>query len=126
MAPRSSIKTNPKFPSPFTFNKKHYEYSIRTAISPAVPSCYIVTQGSAGGSADLFFNRPSGNFCKVGLDINFASVESTCESELSWDAFDTVGRVDVLDEDNLVAGCRPLTRDNGRVGKKEFPDLEPY
>ena len=34
-----------------------------------------------------------------------------------------MGRVDVLNEGDLKASCRPLTRDDGRVCKEILPDL---
>jgi hypothetical protein len=39
------------------------------------------------------------------------------------DTLNTVERVDVLVEDNLVAGSGTLTGDNGGVGQEEFPNL---
>jgi hypothetical protein len=40
----------------------------------------------------------------VDLEINFACSESTGKGELGLDTFDSVDRVDVLDEGKLVAG----------------------
>lgn len=45
------------------------------------------------------------------------------ERELGADSFDAVSRVHVLDKGDLVAGCGPLTRDDGGVGQEELPDL---
>jgi hypothetical protein len=45
------------------------------------------------------------------------------ESMLGRDALDSVSRVDVLDESDLVAGGTTLAGDDGRVGKEELPDL---
>lgn len=37
---------------------------------------------------------------------------------------DTVERVDVLVEDNLITSSRALAGDNGRIGQEEFPNLQ--
>jgi len=60
----------------------------------------------------------------VDLNIDFAGSESTRESELTGDTFDTVGRVEVLDQADLITSCSSLTGDDGGVSKEEFPDLE--
>ena len=52
-----------------------------------------------------------------------AGLERTREGELGVDTLNTVGGVDVLDEGDLEAGSRTLTRRNGGVGEEEFPDL---
>jgi hypothetical protein len=41
------------------------------------------------------------------------SSKSCMETKLSRNAFNTVGRVDVLNKSDLVAGCRTLPGDNG-------------
>lgn len=47
----------------------------------------------------------------------------TRQAELSRDTLNAVGRVDILDAGDLETGSRALTRDDGRVGEEEFPDL---
>lgn len=56
-------------------------------------------------------------------DVFGAGFAGGREGELAVDAFDTVGRVDVLDQGELVAGGTALTGDDGGVGKEVFPDL---
>jgi hypothetical protein len=53
----------------------------------------------------------------------FAGVQSTRETKLSGNAFDTVGGVDILDYDDLVAGSGSLPGDDRRVSKEVFPNL---
>jgi hypothetical protein len=50
-------------------------------------------------------------------------MKSSRQSKLGIDAFDTVGGVQVLDQCDLIASCGALSRDNGGVGKEEFPNL---
>jgi hypothetical protein len=57
------------------------------------------------------------------LEIGSGSLESSVEAILARDPLNTVGRVDVLDQDDLVASGRTLARDDGRVGKEVLPDL---
>ena len=48
----------------------------------------------------------------------------TSKTELGGDALDTVGRVDVLDQGDLVAGGTTLARGDGAVSKEVLPDLQ--
>ena len=48
------------------------------------------------------------------------------ETELARDSFNTVGRVDVLDQSNLPAGSSTLTRRDNSGGQEIFPDLEKW
>jgi len=66
----------------------------------------------------LGLGRGEDSLCDV-----LCSLESARETELGVDTLDTVGRVDVLDHGDLVAGGGTLTGDDGRVGKEVFPDL---
>lgn len=72
------------------------------------------------------FNRynlkPSGS---DSLGISSTLLQSSGKGELGWDAKNTVSRVDVLDQGDLVAGGSTLAGDDGRVSKEELPDLEP-
>jgi len=62
-------------------------------------------------------------FSLVRRDIDFAGSQSPRETELTRNALNTMSRVDVLNEADLVASCTSLTRDNSGVGKEVFPDL---
>ncbi len=46
------------------------------------------------------------------------------QSILSWDALNTVNKVEVFDKGDLETGGSTLSGGNGRVGKEKFPDLE--
>lgn len=59
----------------------------------------------------------------VDHSAELAGRESTGQTELGLDALHSVGGVDVLDQDDLVAGGSALAGSNGGVGKEEFPDL---
>ena len=59
------------------------------------------------------------------LGVSTALLQSGGQGELGRDTLNTVGRVDVLDQGDLVAGGSALTGDDGGVGKEELPDLEP-
>jgi hypothetical protein len=50
-------------------------------------------------------------------------LQRTSEPVLRWDTEDTVGRVEVLDDDHLVAGRGALARGDDGPGEEEFPDL---
>jgi len=58
-----------------------------------------------------------------GLASGNGSCESARKVELRFDTLNTVGRVDVLDESDLVAGCGTLSGDDGRVREEVLPDL---
>jgi hypothetical protein len=58
-----------------------------------------------------------------GLEISLGSLRSAADAVLGGDALDAVVRVDVLVENDLVAGGAALAGDDGRVGKEELPDL---
>jgi hypothetical protein len=58
-----------------------------------------------------------------GLEVGLGLLESSLESKLGGDAFDAMGRVDVLHQDNLVASGSALARCNGRPSEEEEPDL---
>lgn len=60
---------------------------------------------------------------KIRLNINLASSEGARKTELRRDSLDTMSRVNVLDQGDLVAGGGALTGDDGGGGKEEFPDL---
>lgn len=53
------------------------------------------------------------------------SIKSTSQTMMGSDTLDTVERVDILVKDNLVTSCGTLAGDDGRVGQKEFPNLQP-
>jgi hypothetical protein len=46
------------------------------------------------------------------------------KAELRRNAFNTVRRIHVLDKSELIASCRTLPGDDGRVGEKILPDLK--
>lgn len=52
-----------------------------------------------------------------------ASIERTLQTKLAIDALNTVRRVDVLDQSDLVASRATLAGDDGAVGKEVFPYL---
>ena len=58
------------------------------------------------------------------LASRLGGIESPGKRELGVDALNTVSRVDILDQGDLVAGGTSLTRDDGGIGKEEFPNLE--
>lgn len=58
------------------------------------------------------------------LASGLASLKSALQSELRWDALDTVRRIDVLDKRDLVACRTTLARDDGAVREEVFPDLD--
>lgn len=53
-----------------------------------------------------------------------AGLERTAEAVCVVNSFNTVGRVDVLNEGDLVASRRTLAGDDGAVGEEELPDLQ--
>lgn len=57
------------------------------------------------------------------LSGGLCSLQSARETVCARDTLDTVHRVDVLDQSDLVAGGGALAGDDGRVGKEELPDL---
>lgn len=69
----------------------------------------------------------SGELCGLllgpGLQVSPSLLQRSLEAELGVDALDAVGRVDVLDENDLVAGSGALARGNGGPCKEEEPDL---
>lgn len=75
----------------------------------------------------LYPLSPSAHLCLVGREGGLSGGlggAKSAEAELSVDALDTVGGVDVLDHGDLVASGGTLTRDDGGVGKEELPDLK--
>jgi len=78
-------------------------------------------------SANRLFNFPldvsDSTLSKICLDISLAGMESTREAKLGWDAFNTVSRVDILYQCDLIAGRGSLAGDDGGVGKEIFPNL---
>lgn len=58
-----------------------------------------------------------------GLEVDLSGAKRSRKSELSVDALNTVSGVDVLDQDNLVAGSTTLSGYDGRVGEEVLPDL---
>jgi hypothetical protein len=52
-----------------------------------------------------------------------AGFESALQAELAVDTLNTVGRVDVLDQCQLVAGGTTLSGGDGAVGEEVLPDL---
>lgn len=58
-----------------------------------------------------------------GLEVGASVLEGAAEAVLRGDALDPVGRVEVLDNRDLVARGTALARDDGGVGKEELPDL---
>lgn len=65
-----------------------------------------------------FQNRISGP--ATGL----ACLQGTSEAELRRDAVDTVGGVEVLDDNNLEAGGGALARGNSGISEEELPNLD--
>jgi len=57
------------------------------------------------------------------LQVSSRARKGLRETMLSTDALNSVERVHILDEDNLVACRTALARDNGRVSKEVLPDL---
>ena len=57
--------------------------------------------------------------CKIKL----RSSQSTSQAKLIWYTFNAVRRIDVLDQCELVASSRALTRYNSGVGEEIFPYL---
>lgn len=86
---------------------------------PIVAPYYTLAQRTG----NLIMHSSNSVLGLVCLDIDLASAQSTRESELARHTFDAVGRVDILDQDDLVASCRSLAGDDGRVSKKKIPDL---
>jgi hypothetical protein len=72
-------------------------------------------------------NGDAGEVGSVGLgpslQISLNGTGGATETILGRDTLDTVERVDVLVENNLVASGTALARNDGRVGKEELPDL---
>ena len=60
---------------------------------------------------------------RLALGMSLIRCQSTGQAVLRVDALNTVGRVDVLDEGNLVAGGGTLAGGDGGVGKEVLPDL---
>ena len=58
-----------------------------------------------------------------GLQVKFGRRQGASQAELSVDALHTVGRIDVLDQSDLVARGASLSGDDGRVRKEVLPDL---
>ena len=59
----------------------------------------------------------------VRSNFDFRGCECSRKTELAWNTLYTMSRVDVFDKSDLEAGCRTLTRDNGRVGEEKLPNL---
>lgn len=76
---------------------------------------------------DSLLDRDAGEVSGVslgpGLEIGLGSVRGAADAVLGGDTLDAVVRVDVLVENDLVAGGAALAGDDGRVGKEELPDL---
>jgi hypothetical protein len=53
-----------------------------------------------------------GTLGKICRDINLAGIESAGETELAMDTLDTMSRVDVLDQSDLIASCGSLAGDD--------------
>ena len=58
------------------------------------------------------------------LALFLASLQRTAKTIRIVDALDTVSRVDVLDQGDLVAGGTTLARGDGAVSKEVLPDLQ--
>lgn len=60
------------------------------------------------------------------LEVNFlcSSPESAFKTVLAWDTLNTVGGIEVLDEDNLPACGSTLAGCNGGRSQEIFPDLD--
>ena len=58
------------------------------------------------------------------LASSLAGLERARESKLGWDALDTVRRVDILDERDLVACRTTLARGDGTVREEVLPNLQ--
>jgi hypothetical protein len=52
-----------------------------------------------------------------------ARSESTSKAILTEHTVDAVSRIQILDDDHLVAGSRALTRGDDGPGEEEFPNL---
>jgi hypothetical protein len=87
-------------------------------------SSYIVINICAHVILPLL-GEPEPNLRALELRSNVGAAlgKSALEVELGWHALDAVGRVDVLDQGDLVAGGAALAGDDGRVGEEELPDL---
>jgi hypothetical protein len=58
--------------------------------------------------------------CFTGHSTRF---KGCSERELSWQSFNSMNTVQVLDKSDLVTSSRTLPGDNGRIGQKIFPNL---
>lgn len=58
-----------------------------------------------------------------GLEVKLGVVKSAREAKGGRNAFNTVGRVDVLNQGDLVAAGGTLARGDGGVTKEVLPDL---
>ena len=50
--------------------------------------------------------------------------ERSGDSKLARHPFNTVGGIDVLDENDLIASSTTLTGNDGRPGEEDLPDLK--
>lgn len=48
------------------------------------------------------------------------------DPKLAWYPFNTVGRINVLDENDLIASSTTLTGNYGRPGEEDLPDLKAH
>lgn len=58
-----------------------------------------------------------------GLEVELGSRQCARKTVVVGNTLNTVGRVDVLDQRDLVAGSTTLAGDDGGVGQEELPDL---
>lgn len=76
----------------------------------------IYLGGKGGGGDDVVLGAPR-------LDVSLRVVVSSRQVKLAGNTLNSVGRVDVLDQHNLEAGSRALSRCDGGVGQKVLPNL---
>ncbi len=81
-----------------------------------------------GKQARSLLDRDRGELSSVSrgpsLEVGLGGTGRGLDAVLRGDALDTVERVDVLVQNNLVARGAALAGDDGRVGKEELPDLQ--
>lgn len=58
-----------------------------------------------------------------GLEVELGSSQGARKTVVVGNTLNTVGRVDVLDQRDLVASSTTLAGDDGGVSKEELPDL---
>lgn len=85
----------------------------------AVTLLFVVDRTSMSSSARELNSVVLG----PGLLVRPGGSKGSRKAKLTRNALDAVDGVDVLDQDNLVASCASLARDDSGIGKEVLPDL---